>query len=334
MGKKKILVLGGTGAMGVYVVPELLAIGYEVHVVSLDNLASENPNLTYIQADAKDDKYLAELLKNKYDAIIDFLIYLTPEFKARHELLMSNTDHYIFISTYRVYADKDKITTEKSPRLLDVCEDKEYLKEEEYALFKAREEDIIFNSKFKNWTILRPAVTYSKYRYQLTVLEAPVLVYRMMKGKKVLLPKEPLTVSGTMTWAGDVAKMMSRIVLNEKTLGEVYTISTAEHHTWGEIADYYKQISGLIYETADMDTFLNVMAPGNTYTRYQLVYDRMFNRIMDNSKILEVTGMKQSDFITLKEGLSLELNNLPKDYEWPYSDINERMDQYFEKHKS
>ena len=42
------------------------------------------------------------------------MIYLTPEFKARHELLMSNTDHYIFISTYRVYADKDKIKFTKN----------------------------------------------------------------------------------------------------------------------------------------------------------------------------------------------------------------------------
>ena len=45
--QKKILVLGGTGAMGVYLVPELLRMGYRVDVVSLDDIKSDNPNLTY-----------------------------------------------------------------------------------------------------------------------------------------------------------------------------------------------------------------------------------------------------------------------------------------------
>ena len=39
---------------------------------------------------------------------------------------------------------------------------------------------------------------------------------------------------------------------------------------------------------------------------WQLRYDRMFNRIMDNSKILEVTGMKQSQLMPLYDGLKLE----------------------------
>ena len=35
---KTALVLGGTGAMGVYLVPELASRGYEVTVVSLDDV--------------------------------------------------------------------------------------------------------------------------------------------------------------------------------------------------------------------------------------------------------------------------------------------------------
>ena len=32
--KRKILLLGGTGAMGVYLVPELLRMGYQVYITS------------------------------------------------------------------------------------------------------------------------------------------------------------------------------------------------------------------------------------------------------------------------------------------------------------
>jgi nucleoside-diphosphate-sugar epimerase len=56
--KKKILVLGGTGTMGVYLVPELADMGYQVNVVSLDNVLSNNPSITYVQADAKDISFL------------------------------------------------------------------------------------------------------------------------------------------------------------------------------------------------------------------------------------------------------------------------------------
>ncbi|MDY3304922.1 MAG: hypothetical protein SOW78_11745, partial [Clostridia bacterium] len=61
---KKILVLGGTGAMGVYLVPELLRLGYRTDVVSLDEMTSDNPNLTYSKGNARDDEFLKDILKN------------------------------------------------------------------------------------------------------------------------------------------------------------------------------------------------------------------------------------------------------------------------------
>ena len=44
----------------------------------------------------------------------------------------------------------------------------------------------------------------------------------------------------------------------------------------------------------------------NDWNKWQLRYDRMFDRIMDNSKVLKTTGMKQSDLTTLYDGLSRE----------------------------
>ncbi len=41
--------------------------------------------------------------------------------------------------------------------------------------------------------------------------------------------------------------------------------------------------------------------------RWQLEYDRLFNRVIDNSKLLSVTGLKQSDMMPLYEGLKREL---------------------------
>jgi len=330
---KKVLVLGGTGAMGVYLVPELASMGYQVKVVSLDNVVSNNPRITYVKANAKDNSFLHSLLQENYDAIVDFMLYYTKEFSEKYEMLLSSTNHYIFLSSYRVYANSIPIR-EDSPRLLDVSENKEFLATEDYSLYKAREEDILRASNFNNWTIVRPAITYSKFRYQLVTLEANTVIYRAMNKLPVILPEEAMPVQGTMSWAGDVAKMLSRLVLNPAALKETYTVATSEHHTWEEIANYYKEIIGLEYLTVDTETYLSFFEPSMAKgARYQLLYDRCFNRVVDNSKILLATGLKQSDLMPLKEGLKKELSALPKDTVWSRSTISERMDEFLKKNR-
>lgn len=334
---KKVLVLGGTGAMGVYLVPELLKMGYRVHVAALDGLESlppDNPQLSCTKCNAKDEGALCELLKENYDAIVDFMLYGTEEFRARYQLFLENTDHYIFLSSYRVYAGNQIPITEESPRLLDVSEDLEFLASEDYALYKAREEDILNQSTFSNWTAVRPAITYSKRRFQLTTLEAALVVRRAFQGKTLILPKEAMPVQGTMTWAGDVAKMIARLVLNKQAYRECFTVSTAEHHTWEEIAGYYESLIGLKYITVDTDTFIDVIAEGSKYARWQLQYDRMFDRVIDNRKILSVTGLRQADFMPLYDGLKQELSALPRNTDWsntPHYETNERMDAYLKR---
>ena len=330
--RPKVLVLGGTGAMGVYLVPELAGMGYEVKVISWDDVVSDNPLISYVKADGKDIGYLQELLKEKFDGIIDFLMYPAEQFKERHELLLQNTSHYFYLSSYRIYDGVEVPITENSPRLLDNSKDKDFLETDDYSLFKARGEDVLRNSKYDNWTIVRPAITYSKRRYQLVTLEAPVVVARALKGLPVVLPEEALSVQATMSWAGDVAKMFAGLLFNPKAYREAFTLATAEHHTWKEIAEYYKEIIGLKYVAVSTEDYLKIMG-GSAGAGYQLAYDRMFQRIIDNSKVLRIAGLKQEDFMQLRDGLKKELSALPKDTAWPdASAIWERMDAYAKEH--
>lgn len=329
---KKALVLGGTGAMGVYLVPELVSLGYHVRVISLDDAVSDNPMISFTKADAHNNGYLKDLLKEKFDVIVDFMIYTTEQFRKGHDILLQNTAHYIFLSTYRVYSGSSPVT-EKTLRLLDSSDDKEFLATEDYALTKARQEDILMNSAFNNWTIVRPAITYSKLRYQLVTLEAPVVVARALKGLPVVLPQEALSVPATMSWAGDVAKMISRLIFNEAAYRECFTAATAEHHTWGEIAQYYKEIIGLTYMEASTEDYQKTLGSSKG-AEYQLAYDRMFPRIIDNTKILTATGMAQADLMPLRHGLERELSHLPNNMVWPKADaVWAAMDEYIQKVK-
>lgn len=97
-----------------------------------------------------------------------------------------------------------------------------------------------------------------------------------------------------MSWAGDVADMIARVLFNEKALGEDFNITTVEHHTWGEIAEYYADIFGAKFIVGSEEEYLSAKFDGKTYSlcqKFQIDYDRLFNRIMDNTKILNVTGM-------------------------------------------
>ncbi len=332
---KKVLVLGGTGAMGRYLVPELLAVGHMVDVVSLDDMDSDNPRLNYIKGNTKEEGFLPNILKNNYDGIVDFMTYHTEEFREVHKLLLDNTKHYLFLSSCRVFADAPPIT-EESPRLLDVSEDKAFLATDDYSLYKAREENILMESGYKNWTILRPATTYSTGRLQLVTLESETVVNRMLNGKTIVLPEAAMNCHATFTWGGDVAKMMAKLLFNDKAYGESYNTATAEHHTWAEIAEIYNEICPFKYITVSTEDYLNIHSKGTDGGRYQLVYARMFQRITDNTKVLRDTGMKQEDLTPLRDGLRYELERSIHDRDWTqYDDMprNVRMDEYLAKLK-
>lgn len=326
-GNKRVLVIGGTGVMGAYLVLELLEMGYCVDVASRSARSSENPKLRYIQVNCMELRALPKVLEGKYDAIIDFMTYQTFQFAERFESLLASTDHYLFLSSYRVYSDLELPTVETSPRLLDAVEDAEFLQTDDYSIAKARQENILRGSKYGNWTILRPAIIYSYKRFQLTTLEAPQILRRAAEGKKLLVPADAMPVQATMTWAGDVAKMIARLVLNPKAYREAFSIATAEHHSWGEVAQYYHELIGLEYEAVDLDTYLGFF--GNTLTaKFQLKYDRCQQRVMDNAKLLNVTGLKQSELMPLRDGLKLELSKVFPQKDWGDSAVYDAMERY------
>lgn len=326
--REKILVLGGTGAMGTYLTPLLASLGYTVDAVCLDREDRPSPNLRYRIADAMDRRVLASLLKPGYDCIVDFMLYDTKQYAERFETLLGSCGHYIQLSSYRVYSDLEVPTRETSPRLLDSSSDAEFLATEDYSLYKAREENIVRASRFRNWTVVRPAITYSKFRYQLVTLEAPILIRRALEGKPVLLPESAMEVEATMTWAGDVAKMFAGLVCNPRAMGECYSLCTAEHHPWKTVAEYYRDLVGLRYEVVPDEIYLS-MQQWPSAAGYQLYYDRCFQRVMDNSKILAAAGLRQEELTPLYEGLKRELSALPKDHVWPESHVCAQLDRYF-----
>ena len=336
---KKVLVLGASGAMGRYIVPLLAEKGYAVDAVALDapDPSADPAGVRRIQGNAKEEAFLLPLLENHYDGIMDFLVYPTGELARKLPLMDASTGHYIYLSSYRVYDGKDVPVREDSRLLIDTADDIVLRNSDDYSVYKARGERILKALGRGNWTAVRPSITYSTYRYQLTTLEAPLVVGRADRGKAVVLPETARDIRGTMTWAGDNARFLADLLFNEKALGEAFTLATAENHTWGEIADIYASLRGLKAVWAPEEDYLRIvngdpLAPG---AAWQLRMDRLFNRVIDNSKVLAATGRSQSDLMPLAKGLETELAHVPRDYDWkaPWLDAaGGRMDAWLAAH--
>jgi len=304
----KILVMGGTGAMGVYLVPFLEDLGYEVHVTTRSNIQrTQCSNIKWIIGNAKEIDFLNSLLKSNYDVIVDFMKYSTKEFEDRVDLLLNATNQYVFLSTYRVFADSQTPLTESSPRLLDVSKDKVFLTTDEYSLAKARQEDILMFSGKSNWTIVRPSITYSTNRFQLGTLEANVIMHRGLQGLPIIFSEEMLAKQTTMTWAGDAAKFIALLIGNDQALLNDFNVVTNETRTWAEVYNIYKDEIGLKLNVVSLKKYINI-----TEKEYQIKYDRMFDRIMDNTKILVTTGVRPDSLVGLQIGLRKEIQNFLK----------------------
>lgn len=334
----KALLIGGTGIMGSFLAPELLHKGYQVDVLSLDEKTSADPRLRYFRVNAMEDSVLAAFLENRYDVIVDFLIYGTELFRRKSRLLLPSCGQYIYLSSYRVYANLEHPIRETSPRLIDCCEDAEFMASDDYSLHKARGEETLKASGYRNWTAIRPAITFSSQRFQLVTLEADTLINRSRKGQAVPIPEEALKVQATMSFGGDVAKMISGLCGNDSALEEAYTVSTAEHHSWGEIADMYRDLIGLRVIPIPKEEYLKIFSDDdNRKFRWQLEYDRLYDRIVDNTKILRATGLRQEDLTPLYEGLKHEISLIPPDKTFvhaDYGDLPKRMDAWFERRGS
>ena len=289
----RILVLGGTGAMGKALVSLLLKSNHCVTVTSRSARNERNlfdGRLTYLKGNAHSKDFILNVLSTHWDVIIDFMVYSTEEFKNRLSLLLTSTDQYFFLSSARVYADCLPLT-ETSERLLEASKDKEYSKSDEYALAKARQENLLIGSNLKNWTIIRPYITFSEERLQLGVFEKEDWLYRALKGRSIVFSKDIASKYTTLTYGEDVAKGIATLIGKREALGKFFHIASETPITWDDVLKIYVKVlsangvSHNVFWLESMDGLSEVMR-----NQYQVKYDRLYNRVFNSFEIKNAAG--------------------------------------------
>lgn len=311
---KNILVLGGTGAMGTHLISFLSANSdVKVTVTSRKERRSQG-NIVYIVGNARDKVFMSDLLKRShFDVIVDFMNYNYEEFLECHRTLLAATDHYVFLSSSRVYAEYEGRITESCPRLLETTKDEAFLSTNRYALRKAREEDMLRSSGMTNYSIIRPYITYSNRRLQLGIYEKEEWLYRVLNDKPLIMSEGILDKITTLSFGRDVSLGIYKIALG-KPLADAVHITTMENMTWLEILKMYasiiKEQTGkniVLYTSHDIKSIEMIYEGG-----YNTIYDRQWNRQFDNAKAENVCG--HIDYLGMREGLSGCLEEFLRDW--------------------
>ena len=284
-GVLKVLLLGGTGALGAHLRDLLASAGHSVFVTSRSD-HDDAEGICYLKGDAHDVAFFNRLMVSHWDAIVDFMVYSPDVLRQRLDVLLKATDQYVFLSSSRVYADLDMTPIhESSPRIVDTVKDAEYLKTSEYALSKGRSEDMLFAHPRKNWTIIRPYITFSEQRLQLGTLEKENWLARALDGKPIVFSRDIAEKTTTLTYGRDVARGMAAIIGKADAYGQAFHITGERQVKWGDVLDMYVRVIEEVTKRPCKVVMTEESCQLKTTGKYQVLFDRRYNRIFDNSKI-------------------------------------------------
>ena len=335
---KKVLLIAGAGTLGGSTYPELVKLGYHVDVISLEDYASVTPLLTFVRARADLDclkRFFAD--RGRYAAVVDFVH--TPDIEAlkpRMDLILANTDQYVYLSSYRTYSDRDAVVTESTPQWLDTTEDAKMLAEDDYAIPKARGERYLTSLGCRNWTIIRPIISFTHFRLDLVTVGAYAILHRTRAGKPIPLPAEVRDRHCGVTWGGNTGLQIAHLIGKEAALGEAFTLGIDENLTWGKVAALYEELAGAKFVWVPAEDYLSI-ATTNAYMERQMIYtDRILDRRVDFSKVLRVTGLDPRRFKPIREAIADELTilserpDLVARFDTPLRrELDGKMDAYF-----
>lgn len=311
---KRVLLIAGGGTLGTYTAEELLKLGYHVDVLCPEDKTSFHESLCYHKGLGDETTLRTLLSQRRYHGVVNFIHYpCVDDYKPIHALLATHAEHVIFLSSYRVYADEQHPITEDAPLLLDVSTDADFLANEDYALAKARGERFLrHESGTANWTAVRPVISFSQYRLDIVTINQHTVLEKARAGEPLYLPEAARHLTAGLDWAGNSGKLIAHLLFKPHAFGQSYTVSSAPNLTWEQVAALYTELIGVTFRWVSTEAFIE--AGGTPYGMWALYYDRLFDRTIDNRKVLAATGLTNADFKTIKEGLKIELDKLGVTY--------------------
>jgi nucleoside-diphosphate-sugar epimerase len=207
----RILVMGGTRFIGVYLTKILLENGHEVVLFNRGNKPAPVDGIEQIHGDRTDPEQLKEKLSGEsFDAIFDNNGRKLSDTQPLADLFNGKIKHFVYMSSAGVYLKSDQMPhvegdeTDPKSRHLGKYETETYLK-----------------TAGLPWTSIRPTYIYGPQNYN--PLES-WFFDRIVANRPIPIPGNGLHIT-QLGHVQDLANAMVAVLGNEGAIGEIYNIS-------------------------------------------------------------------------------------------------------------
>ena len=282
----KILLVGGTGTISSAITRQLAAGDDELWLLNRGTRSAEVPEgVKQIKVDINDEEEVLRLLgDNCFDAVCEFIGFVTSQVERDIRLFKGRTRQYVYISSASAYNkpvsdyvitegtslanpywlySRDKIACERL--LIDACR----------------------NDGFPV-TIVRPSHTYCERSVPVSV-HGPKgswqVIKRMLAGKPVIVHGDGSSL-WTLTWNEDFARGFIGLLGNSKAIGEAFQIMSDESITWNQIYKCLADALGVEFKPYYVASdFLAKVAPPEYDFTGNLLGDKAATVVFDCSKL-------------------------------------------------
>jgi nucleoside-diphosphate-sugar epimerase len=218
----RILMMGGTRFIGVYLTKILVDQGHEVVLFNRGNKPAPVEGVTQIHGDRGDASQLKEKLSGeKFDAIFDNNGRELSDTQPLAEIFKGQVKHFVYMSSAGVYLKSDQMphiegdATDPKSRHLGKFTTETYLKDAGLP-----------------WTSIRPTYIYGPKNYN--DLEA-WFFDRISRDRPVPIPSNGMHIT-QLGHCQDLAKAMAAVLGNEKAIGQIYNVSGDRYVTFDGLA--------------------------------------------------------------------------------------------------
>ncbi|MEQ9368484.1 MAG: NAD-dependent epimerase/dehydratase family protein [Coleofasciculus chthonoplastes F3-SA18-01] len=219
----RILIMGGTRFIGVYLTKILVEQGHEVVLFNRGNKPAPVEGVQQIHCDRKDATQLKEKLSGEaFDAIFDNNGRELSDTQPLVEIFKDKVQHFVYMSSAGVYLKSDQMPHVEGDPVDPKSRHKG--KHETEAYLKAQ--GIPF-------TAIRPTYIYGPQNYN--DLEA-WFFDRIVRDRPILIPNSGLYIT-QLGHCKDLARAMSLVLGNQQAIGQVYNVSGDRYVTFDGLAN-------------------------------------------------------------------------------------------------
>lgn len=226
----RILVMGGTRFIGVYLTKQLVENGHDVVLFNRGNKPAPVEGVTQIHGDRKDAAQLKDkLAREQFDAVFDNNGRELSDTQPLVEIFKDRVQHFVYVSSAGVYLKSDQM-----PHLEGDPVDPN-------SRHKGKHEtEAYLSQQGVPFTSVRPTYIYGPQNYN--DLEA-WFFDRIVRNRPIPIPGNGLHIT-QLGHCQDLASAMSRVLGNSQAVGQIYNVSGERYVTFDGLARACAEAAG------------------------------------------------------------------------------------------